>query len=59
VWTAFTDARPHHGDFIVSAAVDGDYDKTGLPDPLILTFYFSLAGDKISRLIIAGNKPGY
>jgi hypothetical protein len=59
VWTAFTDARPHHGDFIVSAAVDGDYDKTGLPDPLILTSYFSLAGDKISRLIIAGNKPGY
>jgi hypothetical protein len=59
VWTAFTDARPHHGDFIVSAAVDGDYDKTGLPDPLILTFYFSLAEGKISRLIISGNKPGY
>jgi hypothetical protein len=59
VWTAFTDARPHHGDFIASAAVDGEYDKTGLPDPLILTFYFSLAEDRISRLIISGNKPGY
>jgi hypothetical protein len=59
VWTAFTDAREHHGDFIVSAAVNGEYDKTGLPDPLVLTFYFSLDGDKISRLIISGNKPGY
>jgi hypothetical protein len=39
--------------------VDGDYDKTGLPDPLVLTFYFSLDGGKISRLIISGNKPGY
>jgi hypothetical protein len=47
------------GDVIVSAAVDGDYDKTGLPDPLVLTFYFSLDGGQISRLIIAGNKPGY
>jgi hypothetical protein len=59
VWKAFTDAREHHGDVIVSAAVDGDYDKTGLPDPLVLTFYFSLDGGQISRLIIAGNKPGY
>jgi hypothetical protein len=58
-WKAFTDARDHHGDYIVSAEIDGEYDKTGLPDPLVLTFYFSLRDDKITRLIILSNKPGY
>jgi hypothetical protein len=59
VWTAFTDAKAQHGDYIVSAAVDGEYDKTGLPDPLVLTYYFSLENDKVTRLIISSNKPGY
>ena len=44
---------------VVSAEIDGEYDKTGVPDPLVLTFYFSLRDDKITRLIILGNKPGY
>ncbi|MFD8340147.1 nuclear transport factor 2 family protein [Streptomyces solisilvae] len=55
----FTEVKPHYGDVIVSAEIDGEYDKTGLPDPLVLTFYFTLCGDKIARLIIIGNKPGY
>ena len=59
VWTSFPDARAHHGDYIVSAAVDGEYDKAGLPDPLLLTYYFSLENDKVTRLIIIGNKPSY
>jgi hypothetical protein len=59
VWKAFTDARDHHSDYIVSAEVDGEYDKAGLPDPLVLTYYFSLENDKITRLIISGNKPAY
>lgn len=59
ITTKYLDAQQHYGDYIVSAAVDGDYDKTGVPDPLILTFYFSIAGDTISRLIILANKPGY
>jgi hypothetical protein len=50
---------PVGGSWIISAAVDGEYDKTGLPDPLILTYYFTLAGDQIASLIIVGNKPGY
>jgi ketosteroid isomerase-like protein len=58
VTTKFTETREHHGDYFVSAEIDGEYDKTGLPDPLVLTFYFSL-DDKISRLIILANKPGY
>jgi hypothetical protein len=59
VATKVVESKEHHGDHIVSAEIDGDYDKTGVPHPLILTFYFSLAGGSISRLIILGNKPGY
>jgi len=36
--------------------MDGTYDKTGLPDPLILSFYFSLRGDQITQLIILRNQ---
>lgn len=41
----------------VNAILDGNYDKTGLPDPLMLTFYFSVSGDHIDQLIIIHNKP--
>ena len=47
----------HYGDSIVTAKLDGNYDKAGLPDPLILTFYFTVRGDKITQLIILLNKP--
>ena len=50
-------AVDHYGDVIVTAKLDGTYDKTGLPDPLILTFYFTLRGDRIVQLIILQNKP--
>lgn len=46
----------HFGDAIVTAAVDGDYDKTGLPGPLVLAFYFVLREGKIARLIILNNR---
>jgi hypothetical protein len=59
VTTKFTETREHHGDHFVSAEINGEYDKTGLPDPLVLTFYFSLDDDKISRLIVLANKPGF
>ena len=51
------DALDHYGDLIVTAKLDGNYDKSGLPDPLILTFYFTLRGDKITKVIILLNKP--
>jgi hypothetical protein len=51
--------REHYGDVIVTSRVDGAYDKTGLPDPLVLTFYFTLRltphGDRIVQLIIIRN----
>ena len=49
-------AIDHYGDVIVNAKLDGTYDKTGLPDPLILSFYFSLRGDQITQLIILRNQ---
>jgi hypothetical protein len=42
----------HHGDTIVHALYDGDYDKAGLPDELILSNYFATDGGKIVSLII-------
>jgi hypothetical protein len=48
----------HYGEIIVTARVDGDYDKRGLPEPLVLAFYFSLREDKIVQLIILHNGPG-
>jgi ketosteroid isomerase-like protein len=50
-------AVDHYGEVIVTAKLDGTYDKTGLPDPLILTFYFTVREDKITMLIILHNKP--
>jgi hypothetical protein len=52
-----TEVIDHHGDTIVRAAYDGDYDKTNLPDPLILTNYFSVRDEKIVSLITIRNKP--
>jgi hypothetical protein len=49
-------ALDREGGITVHARIDGTYDKTGLPDPLILTFYFSVREGKISQLIIIHNK---
>jgi hypothetical protein len=49
-------AVEHYGHFIVTANIDGNYDKRGLPDPLVLAFYFSAYGDRIVQLIILRNQ---
>jgi ketosteroid isomerase-like protein len=41
----------------VTANIDGNFDKTGLPAPLVLTFYFSVSGERIVQLVIVHNKP--
>jgi hypothetical protein len=46
----------HFGTTIVRFRVDGDFDKTNLPDPLILTYYFTVRDERISQLIILHNK---
>jgi hypothetical protein len=52
-----TSATEHYGEVAVDAVMDGNYDKTGLPDPLVLTHYFTVSGDRIVRLIIIRNEP--
>jgi hypothetical protein len=47
----------HYGDVIVRAKYDGDYDKTNLPDELVLTNYFSVRDDKIVSLVVIFNQP--
>jgi hypothetical protein len=42
----------NYGDIIVRARWDGTYDKTNLPDELIVTSYFSIRDDKIVSLAI-------
>lgn len=49
-------ALDREGNITVHARLDGSYDKTGLPDPLILSFYFSIREGKITQLIIIQNK---
>ena len=39
------------------ATYDGDYDKANLPDPLILTNYFSVRDGKIVSQVTLLNKP--
>ena len=46
----------HYGNFIVTANVDGNYDKRGLPDPLVLAFYFTKHRNLIVQLIILRNR---
>jgi hypothetical protein len=41
----------------LKAEIDGDFDKKGLPTPLVLAFYFCLSGSRISALVIVHNKP--
>jgi hypothetical protein len=48
----------HYGNFIVTANVDGDFDKRSLPDPLVLAFYFTAQADLIVQLIILRNRHG-
>jgi hypothetical protein len=46
----------HYGNFILTANVDGNYDKRGLPDPLVHAFYFTAQSDLIVQLIILRNR---
>ena len=48
------------GQTIVTVKIDGTFDKTGLPDPLLMDHCFEVAGDKIAALTcrLAGEEPG-
>jgi hypothetical protein len=52
-----TEVIDHYGDTIVRGRYDGTFDKTNLPDEIILTNYFTVREGKIVRLIIIFNTP--
>ncbi len=52
------DAVEHYGHVIVTANINGEFDRRGLPDPLVLAFYFSVLDDQIVQLIILRNQSG-
>ena len=47
----------HHGDTIVRSRYDGTYDKTNLPDELVMSDYFSVRNGKIVSLAVIHNQP--
>lgn len=49
---------PHYGNCVVAAHADGNFDKRGLPDPLEVLLYFTLAEDRIAQLIVLRDRSG-
>ena len=47
----------HYGDIIVRARFDGTYDKSNLPDELVMTSYFGIRDGKIVSLAVIFNQP--
>ncbi len=47
----------HHGDTIVRGAYDGTFDKSSLPEEIILSNYFSVRDGKIVSLVVILNRP--
>ena len=48
------------GEVIMTTKVDGNFDRTGLPDPVIINHHITVEAGKIAQLTcqLAGNKPG-
>jgi hypothetical protein len=51
------DVIEHYGDTIVRARYEGAFDKTGLPEEVILTNYFTIRDERIVLLIIVMVQP--
>ena len=47
----------HYGEIIVRARYDGTYDKTNLPEELVMTSYFGVCNGKITSLAVIFNQP--
>ena len=57
VTMAVTEVIDHQGQTIVRGRYNGDFDRTNLPDELILTNYFTVRDGKIVTLIVIRNTP--
>jgi hypothetical protein len=53
------DVMNNNGKTIVTLKVDGNFDKTGLPDPFLMDFHFTINTNKITALDIRlpGERP--
>ena len=51
-----TEVIDHHGTTILRAAYDGDFDKSKLPDPLILTNYCTVDDGQITFMATILNR---
>lgn len=53
------EAVERDGRTIVTVKIDGTFDRTGLPDPLLMDHSFTVAGDMITALTcrLAGESP--
>jgi hypothetical protein len=47
----------HHGQTILRGRYDGEFDRTNLPDDVILTNYFTVRDGRIVTLIIIATEP--
>jgi ketosteroid isomerase-like protein len=45
----------HYGDFLITALIDGNYDKSKAPDPTYLDYFFTVNNDKIVKMIVIKN----
>jgi hypothetical protein len=50
------DFEESHSNCVVIANIDGNFDKRGLPEPLVLSFYFTLDEHLIVQLIMLRNQ---
>jgi hypothetical protein len=48
----------HHRHVILTANVNGDLDVRGLPNPLVLAFYFAAPDGQIVQLMILQGQSG-
>ena len=51
------DVLDHYGDTVVRGTYDGTFDRTNLPDEIVLTNYFSVRDGQIVSLAIVFNQP--
>jgi hypothetical protein len=47
----------HYGDTVVRGAYDGTFDKSNLPDEIVLSNYFSARDGRIVSLVVIRNQP--
>jgi hypothetical protein len=54
------DVADRDGETVVTAKVDGNFDRTGLPDPVVINHHITAEGGKIVGLTcrLAGEEPG-